>query len=167
MGLKTDLIDAKIEGLKLSGANDEAISQAQDALETQCELEVDAIVNFLTKCQFRVTQLNANVVLEDFKIPPQQGDIQPTVTSTDTPFPGGVAAPPIQIPLNGGTNGVLTKNIDVGITGGTTGNLQSTGYTYIGGDPSSQNNFDVEDEDGVRTFTEVKLFREDIEDLLG
>ena len=47
MGLKTDLIDAKIEGLKLSGATDEAILQSQDALETQCQLEEDAIVNFL------------------------------------------------------------------------------------------------------------------------
>ena len=31
MGLKTDLIDAEIEGLKLSGANDEAILKAQEA----------------------------------------------------------------------------------------------------------------------------------------
>ena len=166
MGLKQDLIDAKIEGLKLSGASEEAIEQAQDSLDTQVQLEVDAIVNFLTKCQFRVTNLTANVVLEDFKIPPQQGDIQPQVTSTDIPFPGGVGGAPVQVPLNNGTNGVLTKNIDVGISGGKTGVLQSTGYTYIGGDPFSQDNFDVEDEDGVREFTEVKLFKEDIEDLL-
>ena len=32
MGLKTDLIDAKIEGLKLSGASDKAIQQAEKYL---------------------------------------------------------------------------------------------------------------------------------------
>jgi hypothetical protein len=166
MGLKQDLIDAKVEGLKLSGANDEAIQQAQETLETQVQLEVDAIVNFLTKCQFRITGLAANVILEDFKIPPQQGDIQPTVTSTDIPFPGGISSPPIQVPLNNGTNGILTKDIDVATDGGTTGILQSTGYAFIGGDPDSQDGFDVSDIDGVRSFTSVELFREDIEDLL-
>ena len=68
MGLKQDLIDAKIEGLKLSGASDKAIQQAENVLDTQSQMEVDAIVNFLTKCQFRITELAANVVLDDFKI---------------------------------------------------------------------------------------------------
>ena len=168
MGLKQDLIDAKIEGLKLSGANEEAIDKAQKSLDAQVQLEVDAIVNFLTKCQFRVTNLAANVVLENFKIPPHMADIQPTVTSTDIPFPAGVAGAPVQVPLNGARNGVLTKEVDVDKLPGpeNTGLLQSTGYTYIGGDPFSQDNFDVEDENGVREFTEVKLFKEDIEDLL-
>tara|TARA_A100001515_G_C4427791_1_gene162643 strand:- start:10 stop:513 length:504 start_codon:yes stop_codon:yes gene_type:complete len=167
MGLKTDLIDAKIEGLKLSGANDEAILKAQDALETQCELEVEAIVNFLTQCKFRVTNLAANVVLEDFQIPEQQGDIQPQVTSTDIPFPGGVGGAPIQVPLNGGQNGVLTKPINVSKAGGGTGLLQSTGYVYIGEDPDSQEDFNVSNKDGQIQHTSVELFREDIEDLLG
>jgi hypothetical protein len=155
MGLKTDLIDAKIEGLRLSGATDEAILQAQDAIETQCQLEEDAIVNFLTECEFRITQLNAPVVLEDFKIPPQQGDVLPSVTVTTSGGPGTVSA---------GTNGVLTKTIDVGKTSGL---LQSTGYTFIGEDPDEQGAFSVNDESGQRDFTTVKLFRADIEDLLG
>ena len=62
MGLKQDLIDAKKEGLKLSGATKEAIQQAENVLDAQAQLEVDAIVNFLTKCQFRITQLQSNVV---------------------------------------------------------------------------------------------------------
>ena len=161
MGLKQDLIDAKKEGLRLSGANDEAIQQAQDTLETQCELEVEAIVNFLTKCQFRITGLSAPVVLEDFKIPPQQGDVLPSVQAAGI-YGGG----PVTTTVTNGTNGVLTKDIDVGITGGATGFLNSTGYVYIGGNPGSQDNFDVDDEDGIRTFTSVELFKEDIEDLL-
>ena len=41
------------------------------------------------------------------------------------------------------------------------GGLQSTGYVYIGEDPDSQGSFDVEDEDGQRQFTTVKLLKED------
>jgi len=175
MGLKQDLIDAKIEGLKESGVAEDAIQQAEKSLDIQCELEKEAIVNFLTKCQFRVTQLNANVILEDFKIPPQQGDIQPDVqVAANIPVntSGGPGTTTAVGMLNNtdakenGTGGILTKDIDVGVSGGKTGVLQSTGYTYIGGDPFSQDNFDVEDESGQRIFTEVKLFRDDIEDLL-
>ena len=161
MGLKQDLIDAKIEGLKLSGANDEAVQQAQDALDTQCELEVEAIVNFLTKCQFRITGLAANVVLEDFKIPPQQGNVLPSVQAV-----GANAGGPVTTTVTNGTDGVITKKVDVDKTGGVTGLLQSTGYAFIGGDPDSQDGFDVTDTDGIRDFTAVELFREDIEDLL-
>ena len=46
------------------------------------------------------------------------------------------------------------------------GGLESTGYVYIGDDPESQESFNVDDEDGQRNFTTVKLFREYIEDLL-
>ena len=46
------------------------------------------------------------------------------------------------------------------------GGLEATGYVYIGEDPVSQDGFDVEDIDGQKEFTTVKLIREDIEDLL-
>ena len=46
------------------------------------------------------------------------------------------------------------------------GGLESTGYVFIGSDPDSQDAFDVEDEDGQREFTTVKLIRGDIERLL-
>ena len=116
MGLKQDLINAKIEGLKLSGASEEAISQAQDTLDTQCELEVEAIVNFLTSCEFRITKLNANIVLEDFQIPPQQADVLPqVVVAPGIPTVGSPTAQSTTAagPLQGGNNGVLTKAIDV------------------------------------------------------
>ena len=176
MGLKTDLIDAKIEGLKLSGANDEAILKAQDTLETQCELEVEAIVNFLTQCKFRVTNLAANVVLEDFQIPEQQGDIQPDVqVAANIPVntsggPGTTTSVGILNNANAkanGTGGILTKPINVSKAGGGTGLLQSTGYVYIGEDPDSQEEFNVSNKNGQIQHTSVELFREDIEDLLG
>jgi len=68
--------------------------------------------------------------------------------------------------VTNGTSGVLTKNINVDKVGGTTGLLQSTGYVYIGEDPDSQDTFDVEDEDGQREYTTVKLIRDDIGELL-
>ena len=65
--------------------------------------------------------------------------------------------------LLGGTVGVITQKKDIGKSAG---GLQSTGYVYIGEDPASQDDFDVEDESGQREFTTVKLFRDDIEEFL-
>ena len=39
-------------------------------------------------------------------------------------------------------------------------------YVYIGDDPETQDSFDVEDENGQREFTTVKLIREDVEDIV-
>ena len=41
------------------------------------------------------------------------------------------------------------------------GGLQSTGYAFIGEDPDSQGGFNVDDEDGQRDFTTIKLLDED------
>ena len=158
MGLKQDLIDAKNEGLKLSGASDKAIQQAENVLDTQSQMEVDAIVNFLTKCQFRITELAANVVLDDFKIGPQNGDVLNTVQVTTAGGPGNVS---------NGDLGVRTKDINVGL--GTADNsLESTGYAFIGSNPNSQDNFvNITTPDGSDLpQTSVELFRDDIEDLL-
>ena len=163
MGLKTDLIDAKKEGLRGSGANEEAILQAQEVLEVQTQLEVDAIVTFLENAKFRITNLAANVVLEDFKIPPQQGDVLNTVQSAGV----GNAGLPVNSRVINGTSGVLTKDIDVSKIAGSTGILQSTGYAFIGGDPDSQEGFNVSNEDGQKNHTEVRFFRDDNEAELG
>ena len=169
MGLKTDLIDAKKEGLRGSGATDEAILQAEEVLEVQTQLEVDAIVNFLTQCKFRVTQFNAPVILEDFKIPSQEADIQQGVVVSEgiavstTGGPGSTTTPGL-IKNIGALSDVLTKPMNIGKAAG---GLNSSGYVYIGEDPDSQRKFNVEDEDGQRRYTSVELFREDIEDLLG
>ena len=164
MGLKDDLIKAKVECFKIMGkSEDEIDSSVGSALEVEANLMTEAIVNFLTNVEFKITQLNANVVLEDFSIPPQQGDILPSVTSTDIPYPAGIPVAAVPIPLNNGTNGVRTKAIDISKD---TGNLESTGYVFIGEDPDSQDDFDVEDENGQREFTTVKLFRDDIEEFL-
>ena len=46
------------------------------------------------------------------------------------------------------------------------GGLESVGYVYIGEDPDSIDGFDVEDEDGQRQHTTVKLTFDDGEELL-
>ena len=54
MGLKQDLMDAKIEALKLSGATDDTISEAQSAgspLEVQSETIGELITNKVNKIQ--------------------------------------------------------------------------------------------------------------------
>ena len=64
MGLKKDLVNAKIQALRLAGATEPIPTEA---LELQVDLETSALMKFLTTCEFRITQLNAPVVLEDFK----------------------------------------------------------------------------------------------------
>ena len=140
MGLKDDLINAKIEGLKIAGAKDEDIdSNVGSAIEVQAELEKEAIAKFLTNVEFKITELKANVILENFAIPSQQGDVLPQVVSMDIPWPGGVPGGATPVPLQGGTNGVLNKPIDVGKA---FGGLRSDGYVFIGADPDSQDSFD-------------------------
>jgi len=166
MGLKDDLIDAKVQGLLLQGAEKNNIdTSVGSAIEVEANLQTEAIVNFLTNVEFKITQLKANVVLEDFKIPQQRGDILPSVQSIDIPYPAGTPAAAVPVPLNPSSlqNGVLTHAFDIDKE---FGNLQSTGYVYIGEDPDSQEEFDVEDEFGQREFTTVKLFRDDIEEFL-
>ena len=166
MGLKDDLIKAKVECFKVMGkSEDEIQTSVGTAIEVEANLMTEAIVNFLTNVEFKITQLKANVVLETFAIPPQRGDILPTVQSIDIPYPLGVPGGVVPVPLNPSSlqNGVITKTIDITKD---FGNLESTGYVYIGEDPDSQDDFDVEDENGQREFTTVKLFRDDIEEFL-
>ena len=170
MGLNQDLIDAKVESAKAGGelfVEDQLDTSVGSQIEIEAELMKEAIVNFLTKCEFRITQLNAPVVLEDLRLPPQQGDVLPSVSvssglQTFVPMSPALGGIPVQSMIAGGTNGVLTKNIDVNKSGGDTGILESTGYVYIGGDPNSQDEFDVNTLDGIRDFTKVEY----IDDLL-
>ena len=178
MALKQDLMKALVEAKKvdyeiIDPERDTSEMKASPAMVKQAELMTEAIANFLTKCEFRITELRGNVIVEDFKIPPQPADIQSGVKSTDTPYPGGSPAPSLQLPLvntkfseisaGGGGGGALLRrlNLNKDFDG-----LQSTGYVYIGVDPENQENFDLSDEDGLKENTSVRLYRDEIEDLL-
>ena len=157
-GLKENLIIATVEAAKLSGLKEEDLdTSAGSAIETQSRLIVDSFINFLSQCEFRVTKLQAPVILENLKIPPQSADISPNVNYIS---PSGVPSP-----LNNILDGVITKPINVDKSEGQTGILDSTGYVFIGEDPSSQKLFDVSDENGQKDFTTVKFFIDDNEGL--
>ena len=180
MGLKKDLVNAKIQALRLAGATEPIPTEA---LELQVDLETSALMKFLTTCEFRITQLNAPVVLEDFKIPEQPVDVKlQTLLGDKSPLldtfkkiPGGAAlVGPLEKSLKSAVKPLLRggstlRDLNLskhGQQGEQNGGLESTGYVHIGEDPDSQDAFDVEGKFGQREFTTVKLLPEDIADLL-
>jgi len=191
MGLKQDLIDAKLAALKIdaknAGALEEEISDitVSESIEEEVELTAEAIINFLTEANFRVTQLKAPVILEDFKIPDQAVNVElETLLGDKKPILDTIKKIGELIPGAGAAISALVDKLEAAIEeavkplleGGSVlpgpnvekedGALESTGYVFVGDDPESQTVFDVEDEDGQRQFTTVKLIREDIEDLI-
>ena len=190
MGLKADLLDAILQASFDVGIEEPPDLSDGTFPERLAHYQTEAIANFLTQCEFRITQLNAPIVLENFTIPEQQVDVksntlnqdkQPTFTTIrqlGSLIPG--AGPAVNLLVDGvelqtrttveniRRQGALLPSIDISKDGrrGIEGGLRSDGYVYIGEDPDSQESFDVEDAAGQREFTEVKLFREDIEDLL-
>ena len=44
--------------------------------------------------------------------------------------------------------------------------LNASGYTFVGKDPQTQSEFNVDTTDGQQNYTTVELLKEDIEDLL-
>ena len=191
MGLKQDLIDAKLAALKIdakiAGATEEEIANIvpSESIEEEVELTAEAIIRFLTDADFKITQLKAPIILEDFKIPDQPvnveletllGDKKPildTIKKIGELIPGAAAAIETLVEQ---LESAIEEAIKPLLEGGSTlpgpevnkedGALESTGYTYVGDDPESQSVFDVDDEDGQRQFTTVKLIREDVEDLI-
>ena len=159
MGLKDDLIAAKEKAARDTGAGP-LDTKPGSYIEREAQYTMEAIVKFLTEAEFRVTQFNAPVVLENFKIPPRQGSVLPIVLSTT------ITGAPVVSRVVQGKDGVLTDEINVDKNGGVTDILEATGYAYIGEDPDTQDGFDVDGRFGQQQFTTVKLFPEDILELL-
>ena len=181
MGLKSDLL-AAFERAALEtntpiepGAFDEGSYE-----ERYAHYQAEAIVQFLENCEFRVTKLNAPVVVENFKIPEQlvnvatetllgeYGPLLKTLKKIAEPLGLGETIDSLEGEIkkaiaNVAEGGATAVGLDLGKD---VGGLESTGYVYIGEDPDSQGGFNVEDEDGQKDFTTVKLFKEDIENLI-
>ena len=180
MGLKQDLIDAKAKAARDTGIKKPLDTSNGSFIEREAEYTKEAITTFLTQCEFRITQLNAPVIVEKLKTPDQPvnieletllGEYQPVLkTLKKIGDPLGLGA------LINSLEGEIEKAITPLLEGGATltgldlgkddGGLESTGYVFIGEPPDSEDDFDVEDENGQREFTTVKLIRDDIEDLL-
>ena len=180
MGLKQDLIDAKIKAAKDTGITKPLDTSNGSFIEREAEYTKEAIIKFLTEAEFRITKLNAPVVVEKMKIPDQPiniqletllGEYQPilkTLKKIGDPLGLGSLIDSLEgevekaiIPLLEG--GGLLPEVDISKDDG---GLESTGYVFIGEPPDSEDDFDVEDENGQREFTTVKLIRDDIEDII-
>jgi len=185
MGLKQDLINAKVKAAKDAGITTPLDTKPGSMIEREAEYTKEAIIKFLTEAEFTVTQFKAPIVVEDFKTPVQIVDVnKSTITEDKKPLFKTIRQIGALIPGAGPQVDALMNQVElltdleanrIRIQGAQlrplnlakdSGGLQSTGYVYIGEDPDSQGGFDVDDEDGQRQFTTVKLFREDIEDLL-
>ena len=183
MGLKTDLLDAVLFASADVGMEEPPDISDGSYPERLAHYQTEAIVNFLTSVEFRITKLNAPVVVEELKtgdlpvnieLETLLGEYQPilkTLKKLGDPLGLGAAidslegeiekaiAPLLEggakLPFNLGKSG-----------GGGGGGLQSKGYVMIGEDPDSQDNFNVDDEDGQREYTTVKLLPDDASELV-
>ena len=182
MGLKADLMEAHKQGLIASGGTEETISlEPGSPIDVQASLQVDAIKNFLLAAEFRVTKLNAPVVMENFKIPKQAVDMkQETLLGEYGPLLTTLKKIANLVPGAGKLIDTLEQEIiraiqpllaeganlrELDLNKDNSG-LDGTGYVHVGADPDTQDAFDVDDESGQREFTTVKLLEEDIQDLL-
>tara|TARA_R100000664_G_C2747840_1_gene135302 strand:- start:1192 stop:1743 length:552 start_codon:yes stop_codon:yes gene_type:complete len=178
MGLTEDLLKAKLIPLIEDGASKESIEKAEkidSPLYKQAKAESDAIVNYLMKSNFTITQLKAPIVLENFRIPDQSVNVKlETLLGEYGPLLNTLRK--IADPLGQGSLiNALEKEIEKAVKplteGGSTlpgpdinkddGGLEANGFVFIGEDPETQNSFDVSDEDGQREFTTVVLNEED------
>ena len=176
MGLRDDLIEAKAQAALAAGADPDDINIDEgSAIYIEADLMTDAIVNFLTEADFTITQLKAPVVVEKMKTPDLPVNIElKTLLGDKAPILDILKKIPGGKELVGELEGKLQKAVLPLLEGGAklagldlgkdSGGLESTGYVFIGVDPDSQEQFSVEDEDGQREYTTVKLFAEDIEE---
>ena len=153
MGLKDDLEQACIKNLgkdAVTTGNCPAVAQAQ----------ADAIVDWLTKQTFRITEMKAVTEIEKFQTTaPYPADVLPTVmVAPGVPTAGSPAAQATVAPgpLQGGKSGVLVPKVNFGKSGGQGGALMSKGYAYIGSNPLGETN---------EKKTKVQLLKEDLTDL--
>ena len=86
MGLKQDLIDAKVKAAEESGIGPIDTSPGS-IVELEAEYVKEAIIKYITSCNFTITQLKAPIVVENFKIPDQSVDVKmPTLLGDKAPI---------------------------------------------------------------------------------
>jgi len=104
----------------------------------------DAIINFLTKQTFTITEMKSILEVEEISTTgPIQGDVLQTVT---TVAGGNVVQ---------GKKGVLIPTVNLKKFGGQGGAMKAVGYAYIGRNP-------VDSDESNEDLTKVKLLDENI-----
>jgi len=143
MGLKLDIKNAFLDSM--GNPDDEGnTDQLAEGLS-------DAIITFLTKQTFTITEMKAVLEVEELKTTaPTTADVLPSVSTTGI----GNAGAPVISQVTNGTSGILIPKIGYNKNGGQGGALLSKGYSYIGrGAPQGETNEDL---------TSVKLLKENI-----
>lgn len=107
----------------------------------------DAIIDFLTKQTFTITELKASLEIEEIStVAPLFADVLPSVTVATPSGPGTIAQ---------GKSGVLIPKLKMKKSGGQGGVLISTGHSYIGRPARKIRGSDTVEE--FNDFTKVRL----------
>ena len=177
MSLKQKIINAKVQAAKDSGVTINLDTSNGSYIEREAQYISEAIIETLTEANFTITQLKAPVVVERLKTPDLGVNIElATLLGDKAPIldaikkiPGGEA---VVAPLESALQKAIQPLLEAGAKlpglnlAKDSGGLESVGYVYIGDEPDSIDSFDVEDEDGQREFTTVKLSVDDASELI-
>ena len=180
MGLKQRIIDAKVQALQDTGVTKPVDTQPGSYIEREAQYISEAVLETIQEANFTITQLKAPVVVESMKTPDQPvnieletllGEYQPVLKllhKIGDPLGVGKLIDNLEseieraiTPLLEG--GAKLAGLDLGKNDG---GLEAHGYVFIGEDPDTQDSFDVEDEDGQREYTTVKLLPDDASELV-
>ena len=137
MGLRSDIEDALFKSM---GEPEDKGNVPQLA-----EGIADAVINFLTKQTFTITEMKSILEVEEISTTgPLQADVLSTVI---TAHPSGNVVK--------GTNGVLIPKVSFKKDGGQGGAMKAVGHAYIGRNP-------VDSEESNEDLTKVKLLDDNI-----
>ena len=180
MSLKQRIIEAKIQALQDTGVQESIDTGPGTYIEREAQYIAEAVLDTLSEANFTITQLKAPVVVESMKTPDQPVSIElETLLGEYGPVldllhkigdPLGLAKliDDLETQIEKAVTPLLERGAKLtGFDlGKDDGGLEAHGYVFIGEDPDTQESFDVEDEDGQREFTTVKLLPEDADELM-
>ena len=176
MGLKSELIRA-FEKAALESGMSKPDTSKNSFIERLAHHQTKAIGDLLLNSNFTITKLNAPIVVEEIKTPPLPLDLdlktllgdKAPILDTIKQIPGGSAlVAPLEQKLKEAIQPLLQEagKVQALLLNKANGALQSTGYVFIGEDPDSKEEFNVDDEDGQREYTSVKIIKTDLDKLL-
>ena len=179
MGLKDDLLEAQLQASSDVGLPDPPDLSAGSYAERLAHYQTEAIINFMKESEFTITELKAPVVVESLKTPDQVVNIKlETLLGDKAPILKALRKLPI--PAIGEIIDKLESELEKAITpllqggaalagldlGKDDGGLESLGYVYIGDEPNSVDDIDVEGEDGKIENTTIKWIAENNEGVI-
>ena len=134
MGLRSDIEDALFKSM---GEPEDKGNVPQLA-----EGIADAVINFLTKQTFTITEMKSVLEVEEISTTgPLQADVLPTVITAPDASGGNVVQ---------GKNGVVIPKVSLKRDGGQGGAMKAVGHAYIGRNP-------IDNEETNEDLTKVKL----------